>query len=323
LKILQKTFYTFFTLTNFLFSQEYIVSEISLKGLITDRKQEISGMDWYGDNLILLPENQGGHLFSIPKSEIFQRLDGDTTRIHPKKILFNTPDYQSTLPGFDSFESIVFKGNQVFITIEIRFKDAMGAFLVKGKIDPNTLNITVPKQTLVELPIPIFADNMSFEASLLHKKNIISFFEANGKNVVESPKAASYSIRNNTVTTMPMPTLEYRISDASQTDWRNRFWVINYFYFRDKEVLKPENDQLIIQYEEGETHKKYTGVERLVELQVRGNKIVRTNKPPIQLQLVDEKTSRKWEALARLDDKGFLLATDKYPRMILGFVPVN
>ncbi len=323
MKPLQNIFIIIFTLTQLLFSQEVAVVDIPLDGLITDRNQEISGMDWYGEYLILLPENQDGHLFAIQKDEIQKRIDGDTSPILPQKISFNTPDYQSTLPGFDSFESIVFDKNQVFITIEIRFDDKMGAFLVEGSIDPKTLSVVVQKQKLVELPIPTFADNMSYEASVLHRKKVISFFEANGQNVVTSPKAASYSIRRNVVSTLSMPTLEYRISDASRTDRKNRFWVINYYYFRDKDVLKPGKDQIIIDFEEGATHKKYEGVERLVEFQIQGNKIKQTKTPPIQLQLVDEKTSRKWEALARLDNKGFLLATDKYPRMILGFVPTH
>ena len=41
---------------------------------------------------------------------------------------------------------------------------------------------------------------------------------------------------------------------------------------------------------------------------------------PIQIEL-DEKASRNWEGIVRLDDRGFLVATDKYPEMILGFIP--
>jgi len=53
-----------------LFSKEVQVKEIPLRGLITNPKQEISGMDWYEDNLFLLPENLGGFLFMIPESKI-------------------------------------------------------------------------------------------------------------------------------------------------------------------------------------------------------------------------------------------------------------
>ena len=37
-----------------IFGKEVKVQEIQLSGLITDKKQEISGMDWYQDRLFLL-----------------------------------------------------------------------------------------------------------------------------------------------------------------------------------------------------------------------------------------------------------------------------
>ena len=38
---------------------------IKINGPMADRKQEISGMDWYEDNLLLLPENLNGYIFLI------------------------------------------------------------------------------------------------------------------------------------------------------------------------------------------------------------------------------------------------------------------
>ena len=43
-----------------------------------------------------------------------------------------------------------------------------------------------------------------------------------------------------------------------------------------------------------------------------------TNKKPIQLKL--DKKSRNWEGIVQLENKGFLIATDKYPKMILAFL---
>jgi hypothetical protein len=63
-------------------------------------------------------------------------------------------------------------------------------------------------------------------------------------------------------------------------------------------------------------------VERLVEFQIDNGQIKMTNRSPIQLVL-KEKESRNWEGIVRMDKRGFLIATDKYPRMILGFVPLN
>ena len=47
-----------------------------------------------------------------------------------------------------------------------------------------------------------------------------------------------------------------------------------------------------------------------------------TKSEPIQLVL-NEDSPRNWESIVRFDNKGFLIATDKHPRMILSFVPFN
>ena len=53
------------------------------------------------------------------------------------------------------------------------------------------------------------------------------------------------------------------------------------------------------------------------------NKIIKFSEHvPIQLEL-DKDSPRNWEGIVRIDDIGFLIATDKHPEMILGFVPVK
>ena len=67
-------------------SNEISFKEISLKGQITDPKQEISGMDWYKNQLVLLPENLGGFLYMISKQKIFKSIDSSNPQsIEPKK----------------------------------------------------------------------------------------------------------------------------------------------------------------------------------------------------------------------------------------------
>ena len=72
-------------------------------------------------------------------------------------------------------------------------------------------------------------------------------------------------------------------------------------------------------FKEGKTHRNSDSVERLIELEISDDKIQLSGREPIQLQL-SEKNSRNWEAIVRIDDKGILIATDKYPEMILGFI---
>ena len=72
----------------------------------------------------------------------------------------------------------------------------------------------------------------------------------------------------------------------------------------------------------GTSHAEFEQVERLVEMQLSDDAVTIVPAPPIQLELVDAETSRNWEGIVRLDDRGFLLVTDKYPETVLGFVPL-
>ena len=63
-------------------------------------------------------------------------------------------------------------------------------------------------------------------------------------------------------------------------------------------------------------------IERLLELQITDqDTIIRTDSPPIYFELQSDDVCRNWEAIVRLDDKGFLVMTDQYPGTLLAFVP--
>ncbi|GIS55220.1 hypothetical protein Ct9H90mP29_22620 [bacterium] len=57
-------------------------------------------MDWYNDNLFFFPENQGGFLFMITKSEIQNNLQKDDQKpIVARQTKFSTPDYSKLIPA--------------------------------------------------------------------------------------------------------------------------------------------------------------------------------------------------------------------------------
>ena len=297
---------------------------LKIGGLIKNSDEEISGMDWYNDNLILLPENLNGYVFAIKKSELDSRINGnDTTTIFPKQIKFNTPNYSELVPGFDSFEAIAFRGYEVYLTIEIRFADSMSCLLARGHIDEKTLEITVPEQNLTVIDVPTYVDNMSYESLVIDKDRVIALFEANGDSLIKSPYALSINSSGNDVIKYPLSSINYRIADATRVDKNNRFWVINYFFPGDRKVLKPSNDILASKYGNGPSHSRSKRVERLIEYEIKNGKISLTKSAPIEIELEDEKISRKWEALARYGNEGFLVATDKYPKphTLLAFLP--
>ena len=297
---------------------------LKIGGPMKNSDEEISGMDWYNDNLILLPENLNGYVFAIKKAELDSRINGnDTTTIFPEQIKLNTPNYKELVPGFDSFEAIAFRGYEVYLTIEIKFADSMSCLLARGHIDEKTLEITVPEQNLTVIDVPTYVDNMSYESLVIDEDRVIALFEANGDSLIKDPYALSINSSGNDIIKYPLSSINYRIADATRIDKKNRFWVINYFFPGDRKVLKPSNDILASKYGNGPSHSRSDRVERLIEYEIKNGKVSLTKSAPIEIELEGEKTSRKWEALARYGNEGFLIATDKYPKphTLLAFLP--
>ena len=300
--------------------EEVKVQEIKLSGLITDKKQEISGMDWYQDRLFLLPENMGGFLFSISKGEILNAIKSVKKRpITPKKTRFKTPDYSSLIKGFDGFEAIAFNGDKVYITIESEHRGEMVSYLAWGKIDSKSLEVVMDEKDLETIKTPIQLNNLSFESLLINDENIIMIYEANGSNLRKNPTQSVFTHKNKNISQVNFPNIEYRITDATRIDNNDRFWVINYFWPGDKKLLNPGEDNVLNKVKQGRSHFKSDQIERLVEFQMNEGEISISDTKPIQLFLESD-ASRNWEAVARLDDKGLLIATDKHPRMIFGYV---
>ena len=304
-----------------LFGQETRVEEIKLSGLITDRDQEVSGMDWYQDKLFLLPENLGGFLFTIPKVEILNSIkSNEKVPITPKQTRFKTPDYKNLINGFDGFEAIAFNGNEIFISIEAEHNGKMNSYIIWGNINPSTLDVNIDKDHLKWVDTPIQLDNISYESLLTYRDDVLMLYEANGSNLQQDAQQAVFTPSNENIAYMSFTNVEYRITDATKIDASNKFWSINYFWPGDKKLLNPGRDRILGKVRAGKSHSNSDAVERLIEFEIKDDKITTSDKEPIQLVL-DEKASRNWESIVRLDDKGLLIATDKYPKMILGFVP--
>ena len=298
----------------FLFGENNIIQEIELKGIITNPKQEISGMDWYNDNLFLLPENLGGYLFMVKKNEIQKQLSLKKGSIKPIKTIFNTPDYSKSIPGFDGFEAIAFYENSVYVTIEADENGEMVGYIAWGNIDPSSYEITILEKNIQKISTPIQIDNLSYESIIRHENNLLLLYEANGSSLRKDPYQLLISLNDFSSKKIKGPNIEYRITDATKVK-KNKFWAINYYWPGDKKNLKPSLDKL---RENKKTNSDQT-IERLVEFKIKRNSISLTRKKPINL-ILEEGNSRNWEAIVRFGESGFLIATDKYPRMILAYI---
>ncbi len=310
---------------------EYPVTEIPVSGPVAKHRAELSGLAWYGDYLILLPQypdfavkEEDGAVFALPKADLLAYLAGARAApLEPLPIPFVAPGLADKIEGFEGYEAIAFLGDRAFLTIEAEQEGGMKGYLVSGRIAANLSALTLDTTTLVEIEPQSRLENMSYESLLAADDRLVTIYEANGVDVNASPVARLFDTELMPAGMIPSPHVEYRITDATTLDSEGRFWAINYFFPGDM-ALYPKTDPLAERYGKGRTHALCLAVERLVEFQYTESGIALVDTPPIQLELSDMalgRLGRNWEGLVRLDNRGFLLVTDLFPETILAFVP--
>ena len=301
---------------------EVMPIEIPLQGEAADRSLEMSGLAWYGDYLILMPQyvnKKAPGFYFLSKKKINEWLDGDRSKaLKPGKIDLIIPNYDNVIGGYQGFEGLCFSGNKVYLLMESKNDGVMSSYIVAGAMDFKKKRLEIEQGKIEQITPPKNIKNMGYESILKHKYRLLVLFEANGININPNANAEYYTTSLKHKESVSFPNVEYRITDVTDIDGKGRFWALNYFWPGEKERLDPGKDLIIKNYEEGKTHQQYEHVERLVEYKIRSNQISRTDSPPIQLVL--DETSRNWEGLVRLDKKGFLMIVDEHPRTILSFV---
>jgi len=320
---------------------EQPVVPIPLSGDIAVPDTELSGLAWYGDDLVLLPQfpdrtatddNPDGFLYRLRKSDLLAVLDGGRAGpLNPDPIPFHAPEIDDAVKGFEGFEGIKIDGDRVYMTIEShRKKREMRGYLIAGTVAPGLSRVEMEVARLAELPPQTDLENVAYEAvTVLGDTDlgdtvpggvVLVLYEANGARVNPAPYALRFDRALAPLGTVPAPVVEYRITDATDVDARGRFWALNTFSPNDRERLDPARDAIAATYGQGATHARYPTVERLVELAYTDRGVALTDTPPIQLVLTGGERPRNWEGVVRLDDRGFLLATDEHPETVLGFV---
>ena len=306
-------FKLFLLLPWIVFSQTVDPIYITLNGDITNPDQEVSGLAWYNDNLILLPQYPSDKIYSIPKAQIIEFLDSTRSTILPNEIKWNSSEVDKHICGFEGFESIIFNDDTVYVIIEAERRKKNSGFIARGNINDNEIKIN--RKSLKKIKTPVSLRNMTFETILMNNNSVITIYEVNSANVNKKPVYHQFDNDLKTDIVKPFPSTEYRITDATEVDEGGRFWVTNYFWPGDYKLLKPNLNYTIT------AEKDIKPVERLLEFQIVSGTIVRTGTPPIDIKLSEFGDSRNWEGIVRLDDKGFLIVTDKFPGTILAFIP--
>ena len=163
--------------------EEVKVQYITMNGEISEPKAEISGLAWYNDYLILLPQyphifpsEYDGSLFAIPKAKIAEYLNEvPNTPITPMPISLNAPGLKDIIDGYEGFEALAFYGNSVFFTVESS-PDKMMGYLFKGTIsgDMKTININIDER--VELPPRAPVGNATDETIIVTPDRVITVY---------------------------------------------------------------------------------------------------------------------------------------------------
>lgn len=303
--------------------------EIKLAEEFTIGDPEYSGLAWVGQNLILLPQYPdrfpgplGGNILSVPKERIQSYLSGpQDTPLILKKIGFNDDGVSKTVPGFEGFEALVIDEKSIYLTIEAKEGEGRLGYIVSGTVDLVLGEIHLDRSSLKQIRSSSFMFQMSFESLLMWGDLLVAFYEANGQGITESPQAVVFDKELNQLEEIPIPFVEYRITDATSISEEGFFWMINYYY-PGEEKLKPKSDPIVQQFGQGTSHAKEETVERLVQFFIKDGNLTFGNRPPIQLTLETD-VSRNWEGIVRLDNQGFLIISDTYPRTIFSFVPAK
>jgi len=308
---------------------EYDLLFLPIKGELNESYAEISGLCWYGSKLLVLPQypsrfgQNEGRIFYIEKKEIKNFIEAES------KEQINYSYFSIDLKGMEKyfnlgsgFEAVTVNENNIFLTIEFMEDGKTESVLIKGEIDSLKNKIYLDKLAATKVARDINLHNISDESILYYNNRIIPIYEVYGQNINRRPKVPVYTTELSFLKELDFPNIEYRITDVTSVDDSGRFWAINYFYPGDNKKLNPATDLFFSEYGIGSSHLEYDQVERIVQYQIIDDKIILSPLEPIYIKLT-ENESRNWEGIAKFGNKGFLIATDTYPRTILAYLNIK
>lgn len=299
------------------------VQTVQLAGVLKDRQASLTGMAWYSDTLILLPQNperykgQGddGALFTLDKVQLLAYLDGnDTQPLSPRRIALHAPALEKDIPNFQGFQAVAIKGQQIFLLVQGKSSQTQ-SYLIAGELSPNLSELRLDSSHRAEIPAQEDIDQVSEKALMAAGSRLLTFFEVNGAQENPNPQAHLFTLDLQSQGTLPFPPLEYRLTDVTPPDPAGRFWALN-IRTKNDSTLKATHDPLT--EEPGGLESVIQ--QRLVEFQFTEAGIIITKQAPFLILPVDGSEPDNWQALARLDDRGFLVATSQPQEFIFGFI---
>ena len=208
---------------------EVMPIEIPLQGEAADRSLEMSGLAWYGDYLILMPQyvnKKAPGFYFLSKEKINEWLDGDRSKaLKPGKIDLIIPNYDNVIGGYQGFEGLCFSGNKVYLLMESKNDGVMSSYIVAGAMDFKKKRLEIEQGKIEQITPPKNINNMGYESILKHKYRLLVLFEANGININPNANAEYYTTSLKHKESVSFPNVEYRITDVTDIDGKGRFWA--------------------------------------------------------------------------------------------------
>lgn len=303
---------------------------LELGGPLARRDAEISGLTWSEGDLFLLPQfpdlcGEEGVLtfYELPGAMVTAAVAGDSTApLVPRPVVCEAPWLVPIIRGYDGLESTCVVGDRCFMTVEAEGDRGMAGYLVAARFTLTEGVASMAMEGLTSIPLEVNLPNISQETIVQDGRRVVTINEANGANLIDEPAAHVFDLDLTFLGTIPFPSMEYRVTDATDLDAAGRFWVLNYFWPPDRRILRPAEDPEVARFGAPDWLTPGTCVERLIELQLLEDRIVRTDRPPLWIAPRTDGECRNWEAVARMGDHGFLLVTDKYPTTLMAYVPL-
>lgn len=305
---------------------EQPIVPVPLEGALASPDAKVSGLAWYNDSLIVLPQNPAfvgdgrSYLFVLPRADLVGYLNNSNAGpLIPQQILLDDTGISTELTDFQGYQAAAIIGDKIYLLVQANPGGGPRSYLIAGSIAAGLASITLDLGKIIEIPAPTASSSRLYRSLLVSDNTLLAIPELNGLGTNPNPVVQRFDANLNSLVTLPIAGIEYIVTDSAGPDANGRAWVLNKFAPGDPGALTGL-DPLALLYGEGVTHQVFDYTERLVAYQVTSTGLNLAATPPIQLEL-SARGPRNWQGMTTLGSQGFLVVTSQVPGTILGYVP--
>lgn len=299
-------------------SHEATVVALPIAGPIAAPNAELSGLAWYGDDLlVLLPQyrevagcpSSAGCLYVLARSKIERLLDGSSEGPLIPAVMPIEAAGMPDIEGFEGYEAIAFHNHEAYLLVESETADRTAAHLLRGHMDLGRGRLILDTEYVPTLVPQGIEPNLSYESLLVNERGVVALPEVRGD--ASGVSALLFSLDLRSMVRMPLTALDFRLTDVTGLGPGGSFWGLNVYWpgptaeYSSVDGAPPDH-----------------AVERILKFHWTSDGIECEPSPALVLRSVPGVTrTRNWEGLVRLGDRGFLIVTDEYPGSLFAFAP--